>query len=813
MTSPGTDTARRRRILEAFEAVIDLAPAKQDAWLGRAFAGDPDAVRAVKALVEADALAPAALPTVPGGITQGDEGAADAPDRIGPYALTARIGAGGMGDVWRGERVDGLFEQAVAIKLLRPSGFEAQARAYFESERKLLARLNHPNIARILDGGVAEGGRPWFIMELIEGESLADWLAAHAPALESRVRLMISICDAVQAAHQSLVVHADLKPSNILVTDAGVPHLVDFGIGALAFATETSTSERGFPSTPAYASPERRAGDAPTTSDDIYALGLILAGVLTDVWPTAPCDAPPVPSAQGPDRARAALRGDLDAIARTAAAGRREARYASAGAMADDLRAWLGRRPIAARRGEPAHVALRFVQRHPLAVTTALVALVAVLGALAAMTALYNRAERERASAEARFEDVRQLASFMLGDLYGDLDRLAGASRLKARTTDMGRRYLERIAGADVARADLAAEVAVGLGRVGHASAVNSANGSGDVARGEADLALSEARLEALVRADPSRADLRTELARTLTWRSGVLLNANNDAAGADAKLDAAFRLLNGVLAARPDDAEAGYARMNAVLGRADVLVARNRLTDLIALVTPEERRLLTLPVGRRYGAERALIQAAMENALGDATYYAVSPNAGLSHYMSAVRILDAARGVGTRDVRIPLRLALYEDQVASALEDMKRAREGLTWAERGRALAQEVARYDDSALSDRALAILDLETATLLSDLGRHDASLKIGAESVARRRAELAADPDDQELRIALAGSLRSFAESQIAAGRRREACASVQSGLALLGEAARHGGVPERYQALDLAPLRQMAATCPP
>lgn len=799
-----SEDTRSRRILDAFDAALDVPADERDAWLEAHFAGDAGLIAAVKALIAADAVAPASMPTeLPDG---GGETLVVAPKRVGPFVLEDKIGAGGMGDVWLGRRDDGLFEQEVAVKLMRPSRFSPEALAFFDTERQALARLRHANIARLYDGGVTPEGLPWFIMDRIDGVPLDRWLAVAQPERKARLRLMVTLCEAVQHAHAKLVVHADLKPSNVLVTADGQPHLVDFGIASMAQSLADATRTQAFPSTPAYASPERRKGAAPATADDVYALGLLLCGLLTGGWPDKPLDAPPVPSGVVPG-----IDADLDAIVAKACALAPADRYGSAEAMAADLRAFLDNRPVAARHGGADYVARRFAARHPKAVAASLLAVAAVIGGLAVTSALYVRAEHQRALAQARYDDVRALAGFMLGDAYDGMDRLAGAAALKARSTDVARTYLDKLASSSNATPDIEKQVAVGLARVGHATAVNSTNASGDMATGDRALAESEARLRALLKAAPGDDDLQAELARTLTWRSSLLIGFHNDPKGAQSALDEALRLWDGVTARHPDNLDYAYARMNTILGMGDVKASTEDLDGIVTLMTAEEARLMNLAATGDYVGQKALMIAAMENLLGDATYYSQSPEAGVAHYRRAVDTLEAARTEGLHDVRIPLRLALYYNQVASSYQDMKRPRDGLIWADKAENLADEVARYDDSVLAGRVVEIVSLERATLLSDSGDHRGALAEGARNVARREADMRADPDNAERRINLASAMRSYAEYHVAAGDHAGACRTAQRSKALFDEVAKQGGVPERNQRLDLVPLTMLLGTC--
>ncbi|GAB5537074.1 MAG: hypothetical protein Rubg2KO_33230 [Rubricoccaceae bacterium] len=407
---------------------------------------------------------------------------ADTPDaytgrRIGPWRLGERLGEGGMGVVYRAERDDGLYDQTVALKLIgRGVAPDALVRR-FEQERSVLARLNHPHIARLIDGGVSDDGQPYFAMELVEGKPLTHDVRQRDLGLRERLSLFTNVCDAVAHAHRHLVVHRDLKPSNILVTedDAGraTVKLLDFGIAKLLDEDGTSDLTRtGHLMTPEYAAPEqiRRDEAGITTAADVYALGVILYELLTDQRPyeigrdlppsaveRTICDTAVVaPSSVAPATQRRRLRGDLDTIVETAMRKEPTARYASASALADDLRRHLEGLPIAAR---PATVGYRvgsFVRRHPVGVSaTALIAAALVLG-LAGTTWQARVAAQERDRARTEAETSERIAGF-LGNLF-DLSNPLSTAAVRGDTLT-ARTLLAR--GAERVERELADEPAI----------------------------------------------------------------------------------------------------------------------------------------------------------------------------------------------------------------------------------------------------------------------------------------------------------------------------------------------------------------
>lgn len=326
-----------------------------------------------------------------------DEDVLQAGERVGAFRIVGEIGRGGLGIVYRAERDDGSYSQQVALKVMAGDADPALAERLLDRERRLLARLQHPGIARLIDGGRTDGGRLWFAMEVVEGERLDHYCERRGlPGLE-RLRLFLQVCDAVDYAHAQLVVHRDLKPANILVDARGQVRLLDFGIAAALDDVAGQAPQAG---TPGFASPEQNRGDAAGVGDDIFQLGRLLE-LLT--------------AAAAPPRNR---RRDLAAILRRALDATPASRYRTAGALAADVQALLELRPVAATSGARRYRAGRFLHRHRLALMGAL----AVVAALAALTGTYVRqvglANAEAEAARRRAEDdaaaARAVTEFMV---------------------------------------------------------------------------------------------------------------------------------------------------------------------------------------------------------------------------------------------------------------------------------------------------------------------------------------------------------------------------------------------------------------
>ncbi len=433
-------------------------------------------------------------------------------DRLGSYRILDLLGRGGMGAVYLAERADGAFHRRVALKVVKRGMDTDEILARFHREREILARLAHPKIARLLDGGLTPDGLPYFVMELVQGERIDTWCDLHALDVDDRLGLFLEACDAVQYAHAALVVHRDLKPGNILVEDGEV-RLLDFGIAKLleegGGGDETGPAGRRL--TPAYAAPEQFRGEPASTAVDVYALGVILHELLTGELPfsrrggrrggrtmleramrgeepgppsaVVTEDAPEIEGSAvrralhrrtTPGALRSRLRGDLDAILLRALAPEPERRYPSVEALASDLRRHRSGHPVRARPDSPWYRAGRFARRNRLFVGAASVAMLALVGGSALATAFGVMANRERDRRQLEAERAVAARDFVVG-LFAQLDPDLGAGRStfsREELIDLGARGLEEIGDQPELRAGILntlGQVAFNLGDRGRA--------------------------------------------------------------------------------------------------------------------------------------------------------------------------------------------------------------------------------------------------------------------------------------------------------------------------------------------------------
>jgi tetratricopeptide (TPR) repeat protein len=490
--SPGQQPSRTRwdRLDEIFVAVADLPTAERAAALDRLCGSDAALRVEAESLLSYDTDSTKALGGVIGQAAASF--AADQPavgSRFGPYHVIRVLGIGGMGAVFLAARADDQFHKQVAIKLIKRGMDGAAVVARFRNERQILAGLDHPYIARLLDGGTTADGLPFFVMEYVQGQPVDRYCETTGLSVEQVCRLFRKLCEAVAYAHRNLVVHRDLKPGNVLITADGTPKLLDFGIAKiLTSGPDAPSPEHAAVTaetrvmTPEYASPEQVRGSSVTTATDVYALGVMLYRLLSGQMPyrleglslaeteAAICDRePPRPSAAAPAKLRRRLEGDLDNIVLKAIHKERERRYPSVEAFSEDLVRHLDGLPVTARPDTALYRAGKFLRRHRVAAAaTALAGLSLVAGAVVA-TLEARRAREAQRVAEARLGQMTELANTSMLDLYDSIERLPGTTEVRKQMVATTLQFFDRLAktsGADPKVQDVLSSAYMRLGDV-----------------------------------------------------------------------------------------------------------------------------------------------------------------------------------------------------------------------------------------------------------------------------------------------------------------------------------------------------------
>lgn len=459
--------------------------------------------------------------------------------RIGPYRILRELGHGGMGAVYLAERDDEHYRQQVAIKLIKPGLGGEAIRKRFRNEMQILADLSHPNIARLLDGGETVDGVPYLVMEYVEGRPIDVFCDEKQLSIEERLKLFSTVCAAVQYAHQHLVIHRDIKPGNVLVTEEGLPKLLDFGIAKLLDHDRSDATATVMPfMTPDYASPEQVRGVAVTTATDIYSLGVVLYELLTGRRPyrlkssvahevaKAICEEDP----RRPSTTQKRLHADLDNIVLMAMRKEPQRRYATAEQLAEDIRRHLNGLPVQARPATFSYRAGKFVRRHKFGVAAATLITLTLLVGIVATVWQARVARAERARAERRFEEVRQLANSFVFEVHDAVVNLPGSTPARSLIVQRGLKYLDSLAQDAGGDRGLQRELAGAYEKLGAVQYTPSVTHLGDLAGALESHRKAATLREALVAADPGNADYRRELLDSY-WFIATLVGRQGDTA------------------------------------------------------------------------------------------------------------------------------------------------------------------------------------------------------------------------------------------------------------------------------------------
>jgi eukaryotic-like serine/threonine-protein kinase len=568
---------RWRKIKTALDELVAVDPTKRRARIDELAADDPDLRLELESLLEAHekagdsflegaAAAAAANPSEPG-TSEPRLGR-----HIGPYELLEEIGSGGMGEVFKARRADDEYQRLVAIKLIRIGLDSAFVIQQFRHERQILAGFDHPNIARLLDGGSTAEGLPYLVMELITGERIDRYCDSHRLDTTARLRLFLQVCSAAQYAHQHLIIHRDLKPNNILVDGDGVPKLLDFGIAKILESRDAPVSAEHTRSvllalTPDYASPEQVEGKRITTASDIYSLGVILYELLTGCRPPAaattqslhsstrraaelrrPSDiARRGPAAPGegradasdnresrsavregsPDGLRRRLRGDLDNIVLMALEPDPRRRYESVEQFAEDVRRHLSSRPVMARKDTFGYRTSKFISRYAAGLTAASLIVTALVVGLGAALREAHVARMERERAEHRFTEVRQLAHSLIFDVHDSIRDLPGSTAPRQLIVRTALQYLDSLSKEAAGDVSLQKELAAGYQRLGDVQGQALEASVGDFPAAAISYQRALALRRAVVSASPNELAARRDLVMTairlseLYWLTG----------------------------------------------------------------------------------------------------------------------------------------------------------------------------------------------------------------------------------------------------------------------------------------------------
>jgi serine/threonine protein kinase/tetratricopeptide (TPR) repeat protein len=777
---------RWQQIRALLESAMQLEPQQRPAYLERHCLGDPslrqdvDSFLAVEQDLRTSFLeSPAVARVVP------DANAAPAIKwaagmKLGPYVIQSMLGAGGMGEVYRAIRADGQYHKQVVIKMVR-AGYESKLVVQrFKNERQILATLDHPNIARLLDGGATENELPYFVMELIEGLPIDEYCRRHELAIAERLRLFCAICHAVEFAHQHAIIHRDIKPENILVTSEGVPKLLDFGIAKILDPSAipgpleyTSTLFRAL--TPEYASPEQVRGATITTASDVYALGVVLYVLLTGSSPyllnertpeavtRAVCEHQPARpslavlrsishicpaknsshSGMSVEKLSLRLRGDLDHIVLKALRKEPEHRYGSAERFASDIERHLEHRPILARKDTFVYRSSKFFSRHRMGVAAAAVFVLTMLFGLA-LTLREGRIAREqaaiaeiqRARAERRFNEVRKLAHTLIFDLHDPIRELPGSLPVQKMLIDNSLQYLDGLAQEVGGDPSLEREIAAAYKRLGDAQGmpISWAN-LGDFPGALASYRKALRLQEMLVKSDPRNLSDQIDLAATYRMMGGLLLEMGDRRQGRQ-ELDSALRSTEHIANARPKDVSA--------------------LRELSADLTIR---------GEFEAEDRAL---------------------ALPYHLRALAVVQNLAVLQPDEQRWKRSIAYESGRVAFDLATSGRPQEAVRYADEARKILEQLAKLPEVA-TNAALRSQFMATHYQLGNAWLLDAYPKLAVaqfkQSLSDSKYLVATNPRNAQAQLDLGDSYVNLGTALVSSGRAMAGLTLVTKGLAIL------------------------------
>jgi len=763
------DPERWQRVKQVLATALELDPTERQAYLNQTYAKDASLRDDVEPLVAAsqnlgdEFLAASDLASVAASVLPIDE-TFWVGRRVGPYKVVEQIGAGGMGEVYRAVRVDDQYRKEVALKFVRAGQYSQEIFARFKNERQILASLDHPNLAKLLDGGTTEDGMPYFVMELIEGEPITEYCDTHQLSVADRLKLFLQVCAAVHYAHQHLVIHRDIKPSNIMVS-GGVPKLLDFGTAKLLESGQemygldlTLTDFRIL--TPRYASPEQIKGEPITTASDVYSLGVVLYELMTGVSPYETANAsaqefakvacerePTKPSTavreesgqtshshrkMGPalpaEKLRRKLSGDLDNIVLMCLRKEPSRRYASVNDLQEDVRRHLDDLPVIARKDTVRYRATKFAARHKAGVAAATVILLVLIAGIVVTI-------HEARIAKRRFDDVRALANSLIFDVHDSVRDLPGSTPARKIIVDRALQYLNVLAQESAGDLGLQRELATAYERVGSVQGDYLENNLGD---SEGALDSYKKALELRKQIGARSKDWNDRLALAQTYREVAhQLWANGDPKGARDPLGQATAISEELNKEQPNNLQ--------ILGE---LAFDYEVSGRIGYPTD---RLANQKVIADYRHALAIDEIAMKIQPDDvSTMHAYSTDlSGIGNMLESVNPAEALKDYEksleidlrltqlSTDIRYKRSVAIDYGAVASVSDDMGDYAKAVENNMKDLAIYQDLVRVDSkNRLLQQGLAITYMNTGSSCARAGKIALALEYSNRGLAIMR-----------------------------------------------------------------------------
>ena len=808
------DARKWQKIKVILEEVIEISPSLRAAYLEKACAGDEDLRVEIEELLSFEENAVDILEKdVLSSVFEENSTKDLIEKQIGNYKILSELGKGGMGVVYYATRADGEFEQKVALKLIK-RGMDSEAvLRRFINERQILASLEHPNIARLIDGGTTSDGIPFFVMEFVEGETITEYAEGKNLDLEERLDLFREVCDAVSFAHQNLVIHRDLKPSNILITKEGKVKLLDFGIAKLLKSeTENQTATQMHVFTPEYASPEQVRGEKLTTATDVYSLGVILYELLTETRPyqteskniseiiKAVCETEPIrpssvvgsqwsvvsktnqnkgqntnPKSQIPSPRL--LKGDLDNIILKALRKEPERRYSSVEQFAEDIRRHQMGLPVTASKDTWNYRAGKFIQRNKISAAAAALILISLLGGLFATLYQRNKAQR-------RFNDVRQLANSFLFEFHDAIENLPGATPARELVVKRAIEYLDKLVQESEGDPTLQRELGTAYAKIGEIQGNSYHSNLGDTEGAMKSYQKSLEIRRHLYETDPTNREIQHELAASYEG-VGDIFNTDNDLPNGLQKYDEALALRLFLVEAEPQNRKyllaladlytrrglikgtEGYANLGDTLGALEEHLRSVSISEKLVAIEPDEE-------AQNFLAGALIYLTMQQNAVGKTVDALANGRKAVAMYENLAT--QSPNNTQTKESLLNaltiLRYSLVDENLM--LEAEKNARYVLAETEKASAADPK----DANVREDLSISYNDL--ARVLRESGKAQESIPLYERSL-QIIEKLASEASNDEFKTNLALTHRFMAEAQLQTGDYKAAFANYERGAA--------------------------------
>ncbi len=774
--------------MELFEAAMEAAPDDPAGFVANQTDVDAPIKKRALELLAAGKDKQAPLHTGGAASLKEDD---EHPEQIGAYRILRLLGKGGMGNVYLGERASDDFDHVVAVKVIKTGLLSDSLIERFRRERQILAQLNHQHIAHLHDGGEMPDGSPYIVMEYVDGIPLSQWLETHNPSLSRRLNLFLQICDAVEFAHQNLIIHRDLTPSNVLISDGDQAKLIDFGIARPHSADDaggdTSTFS-GLSLTPGFAAPERSKGTAANTLFDIFSLGRIMLVLIADE-----------------------ANSELSAIADKAASDDPEDRYASARELSNDVINYLEDIPVTAFSVERRYRFKKFVHRQKVIVGSVATVFLLALAALAIVTLAYRETELARHEAERRFADTHAIANTMMFEVYDEVGKVPRSTQARALLAETALKHLDSLANDDSAPVHVRIDAGLGYIRLGQIIG-NDVRGNtlGDLLKGREYFAEAKALLQDLYKQYPDRSDVKAAYGRVLTQSAGQSILVDGDSAAGMVEAGEAVELLNG-LDDLNEKAAAAHVLAYRYLADAEVMLRSQRESEASmkkGLAKAKDYLRATPGSLEIMRAEAELRQTYA----GFFFYFAQKQKESEAMFENSValrRKIAKATNNAPDDIYKLLigiyYLGLTESAMGLDEEAYHHAKEAYELAE-----SERIANVD-SRSQNTLLAGMKILYGQILSKRGQHRQAVDLADESIALMRGRHTQSQDIAAIPMNLAVRLHQAANIYSAAGQNFRSCDAMRESVGYMQAFEREKELPIVNRTENLEPMLSALKQC--